>query len=641
MSEQIRVLTEREKVREKISVWLESSKNHIHVIKELMGNSNDLIISGIGDKINFELKEDNRTFIFEDNCTGIPVEGKASNGIDNYIAIFETLFAGSKYDQVAATVGTNGVFLCVLTMSSKYVKYTIGRPNGKVYQIEYVEGIRQYDLKEIGSTNKTFTRIECMLDDKVYDNPIFNYEDIKEIAKYQAAISIATISTKYQNEENIYHYNNGIEGYLQDIIEDKPIVDIIRIKKDLKHYVDKKERDDEINIDFAFTFSNTNNKITHIELLNGSLLDLHGTPFDGITVGLKNAINRKIRELNLYSKNEKQIINEDVLISLNHALDLKSLLTEYTNQSKRSSLSEHYKIVLQKEIEEFMNIYFIENEIEAKKICNQTLINKRAREKSSKMMENVKKKLSEEITVFNKIPNLIECKSKNKEENILCICEGKSALGSLISARGDNHALLPLRGKVRNCKKSTLEQILNDQIICDIIRAMGCGISIKSKANKEFLSFDKDKMRYGKIYIIVDADVDGMGSILPLLLTMFDTLTPELIEDGYIYLCETPKYEVLCEDKYYYATNNDELEEIEKNLEGKKYKVFYIKGLAELNADTMAMCLEPGYKNVTQIRVDDILEARKSLELHMGSNVKDRKDYIMNNFDKVGGYYED
>ena len=319
MSEQIRVLTEREKVREKISVWLESSKNYIHVIKELMGNSNDLIISGIGDKINFELKEDNRTFIFEDNCTGIPVEGKASNGIDNYIAIFETLFAGSKYDQVAATVGTNGVFLCVLTMSSKYVKYTIGRPNGKVYQIEYVEGIRQYDLKEIGSTNKTFTRIECMLDDKVYDNPIFNYEDIKEIAKYQAAISIATISTKYQNEENIYHYNNGIEGYLQDIIEDKPIVDIIRIKKDLKHYVDKKERDDEINIDFAFTFSNTNNKITHIELLNGSLLDLHGTPFDGITVGLKNAINRKIRELNLYSKNEKQIINEDVLISLNHA----------------------------------------------------------------------------------------------------------------------------------------------------------------------------------------------------------------------------------------------------------------------------------------------------------------------------------
>ena len=640
MSEQIRVLTEREKVREKISVWLESSKNHIHVIKELMGNSNDLIISGIGSKINFELKEDNKTFIFEDNCTGIPVEGKASNGMDNYIAIFETLFAGSKYDQVAATVGTNGVFLCVLTMSSKYVKYTIGRPNGKVYQIEYVEGIRQYDLKEIGSTDKTFTRIECMLDDKVYDNPIFNYEDIKEIAKYQAAISIATISTKYQNEENIYHYNNGIEGYLQDIIEDKPIVDIIRIKKDLKHYVDKKERDDEINIDFAFTFSNTNNKITHIELLNGSLLDLHGTPFDGITVGLKNAINRKIRELNLYSKNEKQIINEDILISLNHALDLKSLLTEYTNQSKRSSLSEHYKIVLQKEIEEFMNIYFIENEIEAKKICNQILINKRAREKSSKMMENVKKKLSEEITVFNKIPNLIECKSKNKEENILCICEGKSALGSLISARGDNHALLPLRGKVRNCKKSTLEQILNDQIICDIIRAMGCGISIKSKANKEFLSFDKSKMRYGKIYIIVDADVDGMGSILPLLLTMFDTLTPELIEDGYIYLCETPKYEVLCEDKYYYATNNDELEEIEKNLEGKKYKVFYIKGLAELNADTMAMCLEPGYKNVTQIRVDDILEARKSLELHMGSNVKDRKDYIMNNFDKVGGYYE-
>ena len=637
MKEQIRVLTEREKVREKISVWLESSKNYIHTIKELMGNSNDLIISGIGDQIKFELKEDNRTFIFEDNCTGIPVEGKASNGVDNYVAIFETLFAGSKYDQVSATVGTNGVFLCVLTMASEYIKYTIGRPNGKVYQIEYIEGIRQYDLKEVGATTATFTRIECKLDDKVFDNPIFNYSDIQDIAQYQAAISSATISTCYKNEKSIYHYDNGIEGYLLDILEDKPISDIIRFKKDVKYFVDKKDRDDEIHIDFAFTFSNTNNKTTHIELLNGSLLDLHGTPYDGIVNGLKNAINRKIKDLNLYSKNEKQIINEDVLISLNHALDLKSLLTEYTNQSKRSSLSEHYKIVLQKEIEEFMNIFFIENEIEAKKICNQILINKRAREKSSKMMENVKKKLSEEITVFNKIPGLIECKSKDRKNNILCICEGKSALGSLIAARGDNHSLMALRGKVRNCKKSTLDQIFSDQIITDIIRAIGAGIEVKSKANKEFTMFDISKMRYGRIYIIVDADVDGMGSILPLLLTMFDTLLPTLIKEGYIWLCETPKYEVLCDDKYYYATNDEELLEIENELQGKKYKVFYVKGLAELNADTMAMCLSPNYKNITQIRVDDIERARKSLELHMGSNIKNRKEYIMENFDNVGG----
>ena len=635
--EQIRVLTEREKVREKISVWLESSKNYIHTIKELMGNSNDLIISGVGNEIKFELKEDNRTFIFEDNCTGIPVEGKASNGVDNYIAIFETLFAGSKYDQVSATVGTNGVFLCVLTMSSEYIKYTIGRPNGKVYQIEYIEGIRQYDLKEVGETDTTFTRIECKLDDKVFDNPIFNYLDIQDIAQYQAAISNATVSTSYKGNKSTYYYNNGIEGYLLDILEDKPISDMIRFKKDVKYFVEKKDRDDEISIDLAFAFSNTNNKTTHIELLNGSLLDLHGTPYEGIVNGLKNAINRKIRDLNLYNKNEKQIINDDVLMSLNHALDLKSLLTEYTNQSKRSSLSEHYKIVLQKEIEEFMNIFFIENEIEAKKICNQILINKRAREKSFRMMENVKKKLSEEITVFNKIPGLIECKSKDRKNNILCICEGKSALGSLIAARGDNHSLMALRGKIRNCKKSTLDQIFSDPIVTDIIRAIGAGVEIKSKANKEFTTFDIEKMRYGKIYIVVDADVDGMGSILPLLLTMFDTLLPTLIEKGYLWLCETPRYEILCEDKYYYAINDEELSEIENMLKDKKYKVFYVKGLAELNADTMAMCLSPDYKNVTQIRADDIVKARKSLDLHMGNDIKSRKEYIMENFDNVGG----
>ena len=471
----------------------------------------------------------------------------------------------------------------------------------------------------------------------MFDNPIFNYLDIQDIAQYQAAISNATVSTSYKGNKSTYYYNNGIEGYLLDILEDKPISDMIRFKKDVKYFVEKKDRDDEISIDLAFAFSNTNNKTTHIELLNGSLLDLHGTPYEGIVNGLKNAINRKIRDLNLYNKNEKQIINDDVLMSLNHALDLKSLLTEYTNQSKRSSLSEHYKIVLQKEIEEFMNIFFIENEIEAKKICNQILINKRAREKSFRMMENVKKKLSEEITVFNKIPGLIECKSKDRKNNILCICEGKSALGSLIAARGDNHSLMALRGKIRNCKKSTLDQIFSDPIVTDIIRAIGAGVEIKSKANKEFTTFDIEKMRYGKIYIVVDADVDGMGSILPLLLTMFDTLLPTLIEKGYLWLCETPRYEILCEDKYYYAINDEELSEIENMLKDKKYKVFYVKGLAELNADTMAMCLSPDYKNVTQIRADDIVKARKSLDLHMGNDIKSRKEYIMENFDNVGG----
>ena len=635
MSEQIRVLTEREKVREKISVWLESSKNYIHVIKELMGNSNDLIISGIGDKINFELKEDNRTFIFEDNCTGIPVEGKASNGIDNYIAIFETLFAGSKYDQVAATVGTNGVFLCVLTMSSKYVKYTIGRPNGKVYQIEYVEGIRQYDLKEIGSTNKTFTRIECMLDDKVYDNPIFNYEDIKEIAKYQAAISIATISTKYQNEENIYHYNNGIEGYLQDIIEDKPIVDIIRIKKDLKHYVDKKERDDEINIDFAFTFSNTNNKITHIELLNGSLLDLHGTPFDGITVGLKNAINRKIRELNLYSKNEKQIINEDVLISLNHALDLKSLLTEYTNQSKRSSLSEHYKIVLQKEIEEFMNIYFIENEIEAKKICNQILINKRAREKSSKMMENVKKKLSEEITVFNKPQGLLDCKSKDINKNRLFIAEGQSAKSGLIMGRDRNiDAIFPIRGKILNCLKADYSKIFDNDVVLNIIRILGCGVEIKTKENKEFTKFDINKCKYGKIIIATDSDKDGMN-IRALILTLFYRLMPTLIKEGRVYLVEAPLFEIECEGQTYYAVTDREKDNIIKSLGSKKIEIGRNKGIGETSAEaTAATIMNPEYKGLYKITMNDIKKAEESFELFMGDKVAPRKEYIIENFNK-------
>ena len=653
-----------DRVRTQVNVDLGS--NDIQGVQqglfEIVSNSIDRFRRGYGNYIKV-IKNKDLSYEVRDYADGLPMDWNQDEQAYNWELATRVPWAGGNYDHDSESLGQHGKGLSSTLLSSKNVK-VISYKNGYRYEINMLEGrplhketleficddVDELFSKEDGMKilkkeenidNKKGTHIIWTPDDTLFTNIDIPIEWICEKLRKQAIVNSGlTIDIIDYTEEKEYRYlyENGILDYIKELNKDKGFTDII-------HFSDKgrgKDAENKPEYDYRYEFALIfNNEVNKAEYYHNSSELLHGgSTAKAIEKALVDVIHNYCTENNLYNKNEKKVRYSDVEDSLLCVISSFSNRTSFTNQTKLAITNEFIRDFTAKTLTEKLTVYFIENKSEALKICNQILINKRSSEKAEKSRLNLKKKLSEEITVFNKIPNLIECKSKNKEENILCICEGKSALGSLISARGDNHALLPLRGKVRNCKKSTLEQILNDQIICDIIRAMGCGISIKSKANKEFLSFDKSKMRYGKIYIIVDADVDGMGSILPLLLTMFDTLTPELIEDGYIYLCETPKYEVLCEDKYYYATNNDELEEIEKKLEGKKYKVFYIKGLAELNADTMAMCLEPGYKNVTQIRVDDILEARKSLELHMGSNVKDRKDYIMNNFDKVGGYYE-
>lgn len=637
MSKQITILSEREKVRNKISVWLESSKNHIHTVKELVGNSNDLIISGIGDNIYLELSEDCRKVIIQDNCTGLPVEGSTEDGTNNYIALFETLFASTKYDQDSYTVGTNGIFLCVLTYSSEYVKYTIGRPDGNIYEIEYNKGVRDYDLKIVGKTDKTFTRIEYILDSEVYDNPIFDFDEICSICKAQSAISDVTITCKQGENINVFRYENGIEDYLKDCMKDKPIVDMIRLTKDVSYYVEKKDRNDELKIDLAFTFTNSNEHDTHIELLNGSILDLHGTPFDGVVLGFKNAINKYLKNNNLYKNKEKQISNDDVLMSLRHALDLKSLLTEFTNQTKRSSLAGHYKIVIQSAIEEFMEVYFIENKIEGEKICQQVLLNKRISERSEKARLNLKKKLSEEITIFNKPQGLLDCKSKDTTINRLFIAEGQSAKSGLAMGRNkDTDAIYGIRGKILSCLKADESKIFSNDTVINIIRILGCGVELKSSKNKEFCMFDINKLKYGKIIFGTDNDVDGLN-IRCLLLTMFYRLMPTLIKEGRIYYAESPLFEItdVKTGTTYYAVDEKEKNEILSSLKGKKVEISRNKGIGELDKEvTKDTIMNPSYEGLYQITMEDAEKANEYFELFMGSSVAPRREYIINHFDE-------
>jgi DNA gyrase subunit B len=396
--------------------------------------------------------------------------------------------------------------------------------------------------------------------------------------------------------------------------------------------VEKQKATDIMKISVAMQYTKEDENNSQIEFLNGSNLIHHGTIYDGLVNGIRKTIDKYLKNNGKYNKNEKSIKSEDILQGLNYIINFKSYFPVYANQTKFASYVVYYKDIMQNFIENQLEIYFIENKEIAEKITTQILINKRAREKSEQTRTDIKKKLESNISITNRIEGLIECKSKNKENNILCICEGKSALSAMISGRQDIHALFPIRGKILNCLKAPLDKILSNDVVLNLIKALGCGIEIKSN-KKDMITFDISKLRYSKICIYVDADFDGMGSILPLLLTVFWKLTPTLVREGRIYVCETPKYEIVAGDKYYYAVDDKELESIQNKLKGKKYNLHYIKGLSELSAETMAMCLKPDYKNITKVGLGDVKKSIEMLELFMGNDVAPRRDYIISNFD--------
>ena len=635
MGEKIVVLSDKDKARKRINVFHGSSSNWINMIKELEGNSLDVFDRDVKNYITVKIHDKNK-IEYLDSGKGIPVEGIASDGRKNYEAIFETPFAGSKYDNELETVGQNGIFLWSLTATCENIEYDICRPDGNIYNIQYHKGDLKNNLSILGNGDKTYSKLIFELDEEVWDTPNFTFENICEISRGQAALGnvyIKVVDIKNNKEEEVFYYEKGIESYFFDMTKTKSMVmDSIRIKKVNNPYIERIKKNDKVTVDLILSYSNDSEEDFQKDFLNTADLIQHGMIQTGIILGLKKSIDKYLKSKGKYEKKEKPINNEDVLTGLNYICNVKSLFVEYENQIKVKTSALHYKVALQEIIESFMEIFFIENQVETDQICNQVLLNKRVREKSEINRKNIKQKLDEKTSIINKVPNLIECKSKDKTKNILCICEGQSALGSLLSGRRDVHALFPLRGKVLNCFKAPLDKIFTNEVILGLQRAMNCGVEIKSKYNKDLNNFNKENLRYSKIYIMVDQDFDGIGSIMPLLLSMFQVLNPTLVREGCIYICETPKYEVTCDKEEYFAINDEELEVLLTKIKNKKYKINYIKGLAELSAQAMALCLSEDYKNITQITLNDEDKSLDTLDLFMGKDIGRRQKYILEKF---------
>ncbi|UGO50728.1 DNA topoisomerase [Bacillus phage vB_BanS_Sophrita] len=649
MSENIKKLSEKEKVRKRISVWLGAS-NHIavlHTIKEIVGNSADEINKGRGDEVEI-IRHTDKKITIVDNCQGLPLEGKNEDGIENYKLLFETLFAGTKYENGVSnsdyTVGVNGVFNTVLAFSSQDVTFEVARPDGNVYSISYHKGDNSSPLQVIGKSDKTYTKITYELDDDIFEDNYFKLNELTEIASQQASLikGKMKVQDEVTDQSFNYEYENGIVDFLQEETKDlNDLHDLIVFNRDITHETTQEGKTvkDDIKVSVAMKYTREDEGITQIEFLNGSNLIHHGTIYDGFVAGMRNIINRFLKDNNLYKKDEKQITKDDVVVGLNYVVNFKSYFPVYANQTKFASYVKYYEDVMKNALESYFESYIVEHKKDMELIAKQVLVTKQSRERAEKTRMDFKKKLSGTVNnITARVEGLVTCKSNDSTKTELYIVEGKSALGSTQQGRDpDIQAIYALRGKILNCLKAPYDKIFNNDIIVDLIKILGCGIEVKNKHAKDLNTFDLKNLRWSKVVICTDADVDGFH-IRTLLLTMIHRLVPTLIEEGKVFIAESPLYEIQHKDDKgkevsTFAYSNQEKDEIlPKIAKMSSYTIQRSKGLGENTPEMMwDTTMNPETRRLIEVTPDDVEEVVSTFNLFLGDDLAGRKEYVEEN----------
>ncbi len=279
-----------------------------------------------------------------------------------------------------------------------------------------------------------------------------------------------------------------------------------------------------------------------------------------------------------------------------------------------------------------LEVYFIENPFDAEKIAEQVLVNKRAREKAETARLNIKKNLSGSIDIANRVQKFVDCRTKDVSKREIYIVEGDSALGSVKQGRDSEYqGIMPVRGKILNCLKADYARIFKSEVIIDLMKVLGCGVEVKDKHVKDLAAFDLSNLRWNKVVICTDGDVDGF-QIRTLILTMLYRLTPTLIKEGYVYIAETPLFEINCGEKTWFAYSDKEKNDIVKTLEGKKFKVDRSKGLGENEPEMMWLTtMNPETRRLIKVQPADVERTAAVFDLLLGDNLQGRKDHIAEN----------
>ena len=393
---------------------------------------------------------------------------------------------------------------------------------------------------------------------------------------------------------------------------------------------DREDKPDyKVKLSVAFCFSNKINKLEYYH--NSSFLEHGGSPDKAVTNAFVYTIDKYIKQIGKYNKNESKLTFNDVRDCLVLVSNSFSTMTSYENQTKKAINNKFIQDAMTEFLRHELEIYFIENKVEADKIAAQVLVNKRSREHAEKARVNIAKKLSGNIDINNRVQKFVDCRTKDVSRREVYIVEGDSALGSCKLGRdAEFQAIMPIRGKILNCLKAEYDKIFKSDVIVDLMRVLGCGVEISTKHNKNLSMFDMNNLRWDKIIICTDADVDGF-QIRTLILAMLYRLVPTLIDEGKVFIAESPLFEINLKDKTYFAYTEKEKADITKKL-GPKCTVQRSKGLGENEPEMMwQTTMNPETRRLIKVSSEDVERTAEMFDLLLGDNLSGRKDYIANN----------
>ncbi|WP_308527785.1 toprim domain-containing protein [uncultured Oscillibacter sp.] len=614
-----------------------------HAVFEILSNSIDEAREGHGKVITVTRFLD-RSIQVEDAGRGCPVDWNEKEQRYNWELVYCELYAGGKYgngdgDNYEYSLGLNGLGACATQYASRYMDVTVWR-DGFEYTLHFERGEL---VGELGKTplpksqaKKTGTRTRWLPDLDVFTDIAIPAEYFTDVMKRQAVVN-AGVTFRFRNEtepgqfeETEFLYENGIMDYVTELAGEGSLTAPVfwQTEKKGRDRADKPEY--KVKLSAACCFSNKVNVIEHYH--NSSWLEHGGSPEKAAKSAFVSAIDKYLRDQGKYQKNESKITWADVEDCLVLVSNNFSTQTSYENQTKKAITNKFVQEAMTEFLRSNLEIYFIENPFDAEKIGEQVLLNKRSREKAEETRLNVKKKLSGSIDIANRVQKFVDCRTKDVDKREIYIVEGDSALGSVKLARDSEYqGIMPVRGKILNCLKADYARIFKSEIITDLIKVLGCGVEVQNKHVKNAAPFDLSNLRWSKVVICTDGDVDGF-QIRTLILTMLYRLTPTLIREGYVYIAETPLFEINSGDKTWFAYSDKEKNDIVKSLEGKKYKIDRSKGLGENDPDMMWLTtMNPETRRLIRVMPEDVERTAAVFDLLLGDNLQGRKDHIAEN----------
>lgn len=611
-----------------------------HAVFEILSNAIDEAREGHGDLITLTYYED-KSIEVEDFGRGCPLDWNPSEKRFNWELVFCELYAGGKYKNADGgdyeySLGLNGLGSCATQYASEYMDVTVRR-DGNRYDLHFKKGkvcgkkgqelqVLPADRKETGTTIRWRPDIEVFTD---IDIPEAFFDDVL----HRQAVVNAGVTFRLRIQKNgkfdsrDYCYENGIMDYVAELAGEGPLTAPVFISTERRGRDREDKPEYKVKLSAAFCFSN---KATALEYYhNSSWLENGGAPDKAVRSAFTSAIDGYIKQIGKYQKNESAVKIQDILDCLVLVTNCFSTQTSYENQTKKAINNRFIQTAMTEFFKAQLEVYFIENKPEADRIAEQVLINKRSRETAERARLGMKKKLSGSIDIANRVQKFVDCRSRDAERREIYIVEGDSALGACkLSRDSEFQGIMPVRGKILNCLKADFVRIFKSDVITDLMKVLGCGVEVRDKHVKELSNFDINNLRWNKIIICTDADVDGF-QIRTLILTMLYRLVPSLIREGYVYIAESPLYEIESRGKTCFAYSEREKAEILESLKGAKASISRSKGLGENDPDMMWMTtMNPQSRRLIKVMPEDAERMAGMFDLLLGDNLEGRKNHI-------------